>query len=493
MANQDKQNIVDSVVEAQKKAMDTIIENTKKFSNGNNMVNETFEKGTEWYKNLLENQKNMFSQATNKAEKTTETAKENTSKMNEFYENWFSTQMAWAKQMWDMNQDAAKNFTSNATTAHTNPFAQWQSYMNNMQSQWQNMNAANNWMNQMQNMNPFNQNTNPFNMDSWKKTTDSLTGFFNQYNNILNNSFAEMQKNMQNGTIMDAYKNMTNSGEGFAKFAEMWAPMWKSIQEKTFNMDMYKQWMNPELYKEMMDKYLGFMPEGSREYMQNMTNMMQNSAKQMGQGGMDYYTQMRNMMNNSGMNSTEGFASALNGFNQFQNMISNAAAPFNKMVTPNKYTNAMQAWNEIANQTVVYNIKNAELQYMVYNQGVKVMDQLAENVAKKMQDGTEVNSMLALYQEWLNISDKTYVSLFETDEYSKLMAEVSSLQLKLRKDIDTQMEKALVNIPVATRTEMDEMYKTIYDLKKQVRQLEKMMGDGDEETEEKTAKRTKKA
>jgi hypothetical protein len=123
------------------------------------------------------------------------------------------------------------------------------------------------------------------------------------------------------------------------------------------------------------------------------------------------------------------------------------------------------------------------------------MDQLAENILGKIQNGTDVNSMMALYQEWLNISDKVFVSLFESDEYSKLMAEVSSLQLKLRKDIEDQLEKYMVGIPVATRSEMDELYKTIYELKKQVRQLEKMLDiDSVQEAEEKLAtKKAKKA
>jgi polyhydroxyalkanoate synthesis regulator phasin len=84
-----------------------------------------------------------------------------------------------------------------------------------------------------------------------------------------------------------------------------------------------------------------------------------------------------------------------------------------------------------------------------------------------------------------------YVELFETDEYSKLMAEVSSLQLRIKKAIEVQSEKMFVNIPVATRSEMDEVYKTIYDLKKQVRQLQSMLDI--EETPEKTTSTAKKA
>lgn len=63
------------------------------------------------------------------------------------------------------------------------------------------------------------------------------------------------------------------------------------------------------------------------------------------------------------------------------------------------------------------------------------------------------------------------------------MTEVSSLQSKIKMEIDKQMEKMFfVNLPVATRTEMDEVYKNIYDLKKMYRNLERTMGA--EQTEE---------
>jgi hypothetical protein len=58
------------------------------------------------------------------------------------------------------------------------------------------------------------------------------------------------------------------------------------------------------------------------------------------------------------------------------------------------------------------------------------------------------------------------------------------MQLKLKKDVESQMEQYMVGIPVATRSEMDELYKTIYDLKKQIRQMEKMMDLGNEVSNE---------
>jgi polyhydroxyalkanoate synthesis regulator phasin len=472
MANQNTNNIVDSVVDAQKKAVDTMVENTKKFANGNNLVNETVQKGSEWYKNWLDNQNSFFKNTSSKAEAATESAKENASQMNEFYQNWMNSQAAWSKQMWDMSQNWFNNTMSNATAANNNPMAQW----NNMMNQWtnwaNNMNQSQNWMNNMNNWT--NQFQSAFNMDSWKKNTENFTSLFNQYTETLNSNFAEMQKNMQNGTIQDAYRNMVNVAEGFSRFNQMWAPMWKSIQEKTFNMDMYKQWMNPVAYKEMMDKYFGFMPEGTREYMQQMTTMMQDSMKQFGQFGNQGYQQMRGMVNSMPFNGQNMFGDMMSNYTTWYNMLNDTMSPITKMMTPNQQTKGMLEVQDIANRMMIYNIKNAEMQYMVYTQGAKVMDQLAQNILSKIENGEDVNSMMALYQEWMNISDKTFVSLFESDEYSAIMAEVSAMQMRLKKDMEAQAEKFLVGVPVATRSEMDELYKTIYDLKKQVRELEKL-------------------
>lgn len=376
-----------------------------------------------------------------------------------------------AKQMWEMNTGFFQNAMNNTKNAATNnPMEMWNNMMTNWNNWMSNMNNTQNWFNGLQNWN------NMFNMDSWKKATENWTGIFNQYSEALNSNFAKFQENMQNGTTQDVFKNMMNASEGFTKFYEMWMPMWKNIQDKTFNMDVYKEMMNPAAYKEMMDKYFGFIPETARQYMQQATEMFQNNFKQATQGNWNNYQQMRNMFANAfPMNSNDVFGNIMNGYNTFYNSMNEAVAPFTKMMTPNAQTKAMMEWQDISNRIAVYNIKNAELQYMMYTQGAKVMDNLAQSIVAKIEKGQEVNSMMALYQEWMNISDKTFVELFESDAYSELMAEVSAMQLKLKKDIEMQMEKFMVGIPVATRSEMDEMYKTIYDLKKQVRQLEKML------------------
>src|SRR5690606_15399412 len=158
------------------------------------------------------------------ASNASETVKDNASKMNEFYQNWFNMQMTYAKQLWEMNMNHMKNTNianNNIDMTPRNICNNYKNQMLNMNNTFNKTNNKNNWMGQMQNMNPMN-------MDTWKKASENWTGIFNQYYEMMNNSFADMQKNMQNGTAQDAYRNMVNVSEGFTRFAEMWMPMWKS-------------------------------------------------------------------------------------------------------------------------------------------------------------------------------------------------------------------------------------------------------------------------
>jgi polyhydroxyalkanoate synthase subunit PhaE len=482
MANESStMNFMDSILDAQKNWLDSASEQAKKISNGNNLVNETIEKGHEWYESWIENQKKVFATSGEKVSKTAETARENASGMNEFFNNWYNTQMEFGKNIWESTQNALKDATK---TNPTNPM------------EWFNNNAPQNWMGQWNNM--FNQSTNgsnwmmnnpmqafgqtnPFSFDAWKNTPD-MNKMFNQWNQTLTSNFNELQGKMQSGNPQDMFRNMLSSTESFTRFYEMWAPMWKSIQDKTFNTEMYRKMVNPAEYQQFIDKFFGFLPENARQHMQQMSKMMQDGMRQMGTQGVNGFQQFRGMFSTMpGFSGQEMFGNMLSAYTQMQTMMQEAVSPISRMVTRNEHTKRFQDWQDIADRTMVYNIKNAQLQYMMYARGTKVMDALADSVLQKIEKGEEVKSVMAMYQEWLSISDKQYVGLFESDEYSQLMAEVSAMQLKLRKDMEGQMEQMMSNIPVATRSEMDEMYKTIYDLKKEVRQLGKML-DLDQET-----------
>lgn len=455
-------NFFETLVDAQTQTLDTMVETAKKFTNGNAVINETIEKGTDFVKKSVNATKETLEKATTQASKMQDGVKNSTDMMTSFFENWKNQQTQASNQMKELNTQFLQYWMNPSNT---------QSFFQNMPNQWSNMSNmfnANTMQNAMGNM---------MNPTAWQDqmtaANDQMKSFWNQFQSVINNNYTDFAKNLQNGTIQDAFKGMVNMNDGFAKFYEMWMPMMKSMNDKTFNMDTFMKNFDMNQYKAFMDKYFSFVPQTNQDYVNNMKNMFTDLYKQNSQMSKDMMNNVKSSMTNMfPMMNENPFANMINGYNQMQGQMMAAVSPFAKLMTPNNDTKTMNEWAEIFNKMNIYNIKSAELQYMVYETGKKVMESIAEKTMHKIENGEDVNSMMKLYQEWLNLSDAQYVKMFETDEYSKLMAEVSSLQMSIKKDIERQMEKSFANVPVATRSDMDEVYQTIYDLKKELRAMQ---------------------
>lgn len=492
-------NVMDTLIENQKKAMDKATEATKKVY-GSNAMTEAMEKGSEMYNEWMNKQKAAFETVTEKAEDAQTKNKEAFSNAQTYFQNWLEGQQNMAKNMWEMNQNFLKGFAPN-TENMSNPMAWFQN--NAFSNMWTDgMKNYNNFINQGANnqkwfelMNQYN----PFNMAEKSKNWFSNTpNFFNAYYEVLNKSIGEFQKMSSNGNMQDFYGNLANNAAGFGKFVEIWAPFWKSIQDNTFNAEAFKNSFNMEALKDLTDNMFNMLPETVQNHFTQMTAQSKEAFKSFTAMNKEQWNQAKAYFNNNNpLAQYNPFVAGAEQYTQFAEWFKGAVSPLAKMTTPNQYTKSIAAWSDISDKMAIYLMKNAELQYMMYQQSGKVMETLTDKVVEKIEKNEKIESLTALYQEWLNTGDAVYVQLFESDTYSKLMAEVSAMQLKLKKEIDGQMEQAISQYPIATKSELDELYKIIYDLKKEVRQLEKMMefdavANEDANAAKTTAKKTTK-
>jgi BMFP domain-containing protein YqiC len=267
---------------------------------------------------------------------------------------------------------------------------------------------------------------------------------------------------------------------------ELMMPLMKNLQDKTYTPDMFKQMFNASIYKDMMDKMFNMQPDFMKNMMSGMNDEMKNNMGKMMDMNKNIFDNMKSAMTSqfSNMMPNDMFTQGLNHYNNWYNQMNTAMAPLTKLMPVNSTTQAMETMKEMSNMMAVYNMKNNQLQNMMYTTGLKAMEQFSEALYTKMRNGEQMSSFMPVYNEWLSLHDKNFIALFETEEYSKLMSEVSALQLNLKKQVDLQMEKAMANLPIINRTEMDELYKTIYELRKRINTLEKQMDSGDVVSEE---------
>lgn len=424
--------------------------------------------------------KNMFESFAEMQKKATETftnAAETMQKamMNgkvdfnsDFFKKWYDSQMDW------FNQTQGENKNNQALSFFTN----WMNSQMEMAKNWQDMSQ-----NMFKGMPQMNHMTTDYN---------NMMNMFNAWKESMNTTYSEMMNNFNNGTAKESFGGLFNNAEMYMKMFELMMPMMKSLNDNTYTPEMFKTMFNTEMYKNMMDKMFNMQPD----FMKNMNSQMRdgmNKMMDMNKGMFDtmkgnMHNQMANMMPTDMMHNM--FANYQNMYNQ----MNNAFAPLTKLMPVNDQTKMMESMKEISNMLTSYNMKNSQLQYMMYTTGLKAMDELSETLYSKMRNGDDMKSFMNVYQEWLNVHDKHMVALFETDEYSKLMAEVSALQLTMKKKIEKEMEKSMSHLPIINRTEMDELYKTVYELRKRINMLEKQLDTETVAAEEPkaTAKKTAK-
>jgi hypothetical protein len=127
---------------------------------------------------------------------------------------------------------------------------------------------------------------------------------------------------------------------------------------------------------------------------------------------------------------------------------------------------------ETTNKFAQFTIKQAQLNYLLYTTTQRSFEKTIEFITEKIKNGTEIKSTQQLFLEWLSIAETVFLELFNSEEYSKIKGEVLAEGSSLRKLIAKQIENYFENTPFIFRSEMDELYKTIHDLKKKVQSLE---------------------
>jgi len=73
------------------------------------------------------------------------------------------------------------------------------------------------------------------------------------------------------------------------------------------------------------------------------------------------------------------------------------------------------------------------------------------------------------------VNEKAYSVLFQTEAYAKMQGELLEASLEVRQHLFKLTELYLYDLPIALRSEMDDLYKTVFELKRKVRGLEKQL------------------
>ena len=337
MAESNKTNgILDQILENQANFVANAVEYTKKLTKDFPVAQESLDKGYKLYKDNVDNQKSILENSISNLEKTTKEMKNQSENTQNYFNQWFENQMNYAKN--------AFQFT-NSNQQTQDWFSNWQNWMN----QNQNMMNQNPWMNMM--------NGNPFNYSNQNMANEYINNWSNytkQYFDMMNQAYGEWTKSFNNMTSAESFKGMKDMQSNLSKFFELWMPMFKSMQDKTFNNEMFMSMMDTQKFKTFVDGFFKFMPDGSQKMVEQMNVQFVNMMKQAAEAGLHNYEGMKSQFNQFQSNTANPFSNMMNMYSNWKQAFDNAISPLSKVINENDSVKTVKDWNQIADQMMEY-------------------------------------------------------------------------------------------------------------------------------------------
>ena len=432
-------NFFENWAETQTKMLENWTEKTQEFSK-NIFGGHPIANGTEIYQDWLKKQQENLKTFTKGAEKTAENvASETGNVFDNFFDQWKNVQEK-TIEMWNGASGKMNEFFTGFSMGH------------------QTGAAAESIMEQAKKY-----------QDSWKNGLKTMS-------DAMHSPMSGKIEEFASKTINETMGALQKGTDNFKKLYELWSPVFKAAQNNVFNAEEYKKLMNPVTYKELMDKMFGFdalnpLKQGYDQYMKTASTWYENMGGKAKESYESWKASMEEFANKLPQNQ-EVLAEM---FKNFSNQLKSSVSPFFKLMPESREKAQMMMMNELGDLYIASANKLANLQHLVYKQGAKVNEKILEAIAENVKGGKLETDFTEFYNNWINENGKSFENLFHTDEFSKLQGELVTLDSQIRGTSDKLMEHALAPFPVVLKSQLDELYKTNYELKKQVYEMGKQL------------------
>jgi len=420
-------DLISTVVETQTKAMNSFVETASKFQDALKSENAV-EKTTEVYKDWWESQMSLFKNIS--IENNSNPIQETIEKSEDLYKSFYDKQLDAFKKAAEFNLNmyhSLANFGKPATETT-------QSYVD-MNSTWNVL------------------------FDSWTKTLAS--------------TMESMTKTLPNVLNADAFQKMFNTTSTYTKFQEVFKPF-TNLNSSNFNSETLKSMMDVAHYKQLTeDLFKSFFPTNNlSSLMENNAKMVQDFIKTQQNSSKDLQEYWKLFSDKFPHLISGDYTKFVDTYKQMNTSFTDTFSPLLKLVSESKEKENVEIAIAMMDKVSVYNSKLTQMQQLLYTTGQKVGTETIAWLGEKYKNPSFQTSLQPLFNEWVSLNEKLYAELFATDEFSSLKAELTTITLEIKQHLEKQFENRVESLPLVVKSEMNELYQTIHDLKQTVKTLE---------------------
>ncbi|MEQ1599252.1 MAG: poly(R)-hydroxyalkanoic acid synthase subunit PhaE [Methylotenera sp.] len=311
-------------------------------------------------------------------------------------------------------------------------------------------------------------------MQSYFQNTSTATD--NPFTNWTKTAFQAFPMGADADLAKDTFSKTLYGNDAMQKLYELWQPMLNAIRNKTIDPKSYADLADPANIKELFEKLFSFDLDAMTQ-LQKQTSQYADIYQQFGKPWGDAWT-------NSAKSQASNFMQGKYAQNDFQpealvlqmqaayTMLENTTGKIFSTPAVGKDREKMELMSKCAKAMSNFAAKNIEYQQMMQMTGQEAMQVVVKTLAEKVEAGEKFEKFDEFFALWIDTNEKTFNKLFQTKAFSQKRNAMTDAGFNARKLYNEIIENELAGFPIARRSEMDEVYKLVYDLRKQVKSME---------------------
>lgn len=316
-------------------------------------------------------------------------------------------------------------------------------------------------------------------------------------------SWQDMMKNVapQNSWFQSPYTAWTNMMDAYNPFdaSKMMSASTRDVFEKILNsnklyLGVYEQWekFNDEILKPGTEDYKENMNQLVEQFnsifINNLVPLLPKEMQGLMINSQSYF--------NTYLKTLENFVGPWSY--AYQNIADIYMETFYK--DPMKLSDSLKEWKKAYDQTFGVLVKSpvvgssremleqnnkavdamiemlvsmSEFMAKALSVGYKYSKEAFEDYFESVENGEEPKTFNEFYKMWSRHVENAIETYFYTDEFSKLIAKTADSAMIFKIEYDKVIEKALNDFPIVTKSEVNNVYKNVYELRREVRSLKK--------------------
>ena len=307
-------------------------------------------------------------------------------------------------------------------------------------------------------------------MQSYFQNNSAATD--NPFTNWTKASFQAFPMGADADLTKDIFSKTLYGNDAMQKLYELWQPMLNAMRDKSINPNNYSDLTDPAKIKQVIDKLFNFDLDAMTQ-LQKQTAQYTNLYQQFGKPWTDAAkNQSSNFMQGNFTQADMQPEALMVQMKAMYGMFENATGKLFSAPAVGKDREKMELLSKCAKAMSSFAANNIEYQQMMQSTGQEAMQEVVKELAKKVEAGEKFEKFDEFFALWIDTNEKTFYKLFQTKAFSQRRNALTDAGFNARKLYNEIIERELVELPIARRSEMDEVYKIVYDLRKQIKGLE---------------------